>query len=134
MGDRGTRIYVERGLGGIVVVTPVDVEVWMSSWWNDQGHVGSGRGSHAAVDYVRSRLSYRREWVPRLGAPVAPRLARGFHVSLGRGESKLRGLGALMTSRGLEQGRKMLPEVLILPETFPQGSGGMEFVIHAAND
>jgi hypothetical protein len=51
------------------------IEVWMSSWWNDQGHVRSGHGSHAPVDYAWSRLSYRRERVPRLGAPVAPRLA-----------------------------------------------------------
>jgi hypothetical protein len=33
---------LERGSGGIVVVTPVTVEVWMSWWWNDQGHVGQG--------------------------------------------------------------------------------------------
>jgi hypothetical protein len=44
------RICVERGLDGIVVVTPVAVEVWMSWWWIDRGHVGLGRGSHAAVD------------------------------------------------------------------------------------
>jgi hypothetical protein len=78
----GARIYVERGLGGIVVVTPVAVEVWMSWWWNDRGHVGLGRGSCATVDCAWSRPSHRRERVPRLGALVAPRLARGFHVSL----------------------------------------------------
>jgi hypothetical protein len=49
----GAPIYVERGLGGIVIVTPVAVEVWMSSWWNDQGHVESGRGSRAPVDCAR---------------------------------------------------------------------------------
>jgi hypothetical protein len=46
----GVRICIERGLGGIVVVTPIAVEVWMSSWWNDRGHVGLGRGSRAPVD------------------------------------------------------------------------------------
>jgi hypothetical protein len=29
-------------------------------------------------------------------SPVAPRLARGLHVTLGRGKSMPRGLGALM--------------------------------------
>jgi hypothetical protein len=37
----GAQNCVERGLGVMVVVTPVTVEVWMSSWWNDRGHVGS---------------------------------------------------------------------------------------------
>jgi hypothetical protein len=48
-GDMGTRICIERGLGGIVVITPIAVEVWLSSWWNDRGHVGSGHGSCASV-------------------------------------------------------------------------------------
>jgi hypothetical protein len=48
----GARFCIERGLGGIVVVTPVAVELCMSSWWNDQGHVGSGHGSCAAIDYA----------------------------------------------------------------------------------
>jgi hypothetical protein len=39
-----------------------------------------------------------------------------------------------MTSRGLRQGEKMSPEAPVLPETSPQGSGGMEFVIRAASD
>jgi hypothetical protein len=33
-GDMGARICIERGLGDIVIVTPVAIEVWMSSWWN----------------------------------------------------------------------------------------------------
>jgi hypothetical protein len=94
----GARICVERGLGGIVVVTPIAVEVWMSLWWNDQGHVGSGHGSRAPIDYARSRPSYRRERMPRLGVLVIHRLARGFHMSLGRGGSKPRGSGTLITS------------------------------------
>jgi hypothetical protein len=106
----------------------------MSSWWNDQGHVGLGRGSCAPIDCARSRLSHRRERVPRLGVPMAHCLARGLHVSLGRGRNKLRGSSALMMSRGLERGRKMSPKALISPETSPQGSGGMEFVIRAASD
>jgi hypothetical protein len=71
----GTQICVEKGLSGIVVVTPVAVEVWMSSWWNDRGHVGLGRGSRALVDYTQSCPSHWREWVPRLGALVALHLA-----------------------------------------------------------
>jgi hypothetical protein len=102
-----------------VVVTPVAVEVWMSSWWNDRGHVGLGRDSHAAIDCARSRPSHQWERVPRLGAPTAPCLARGFHVSLGQGGSELRGSGALMMSRGLGRGGKMPAEAPISPETFP---------------
>jgi hypothetical protein len=74
----GAQICVERELGDIVVVTPVAVEVWMSSWWNDRGHVGSGRGSRAPVDCARSRPSHRQGRVPWLGGPVAHRLARFF--------------------------------------------------------
>jgi hypothetical protein len=64
----------------------------MSSWWNDQGHVRSVHGSHTPVDCARSRLSHRREWVPRLGALGVSRLIRGLHASLGRGESMPRGV------------------------------------------
>jgi hypothetical protein len=64
MGGTGAQIRVERRVGGIVAVIPVAVEVWISSWWNDQGHVGSERGSRAPVHYARSRLSHRQEWVP----------------------------------------------------------------------
>jgi hypothetical protein len=71
----GAQICIEKGLGGIVVVTPIAIEVWVSSWWNDRGHVGSRHGSCAPVDGARSRLSHRRERVPRLGAPVTPRLS-----------------------------------------------------------
>jgi hypothetical protein len=68
-GDMGARICVERGLGGIVVVTLVAVEVWMSSWWNDQGQVGLGRSSCAPIDYARSRPSHWWEQVSWLGGP-----------------------------------------------------------------
>jgi hypothetical protein len=68
------------------------------------------------------------------GVPVAHCLARRLHVSLGRGGSKLRASSALMTSRGLGRGEKMSPEVPISPETSPQGSGEMKFVVRAASD
>jgi hypothetical protein len=61
-------------------------------------------------------------------------LAKGLHVSLRRDGSKPKGSGALMTSQGLERGKEMPPEAPISPETFPQGSGGMEFVVHASSD
>jgi hypothetical protein len=108
---------LERGSGGIVVVTPVTVEVWMSWWWNDQVHVGSRRGSRAYVDCARSRSSHQWEQVPQLGGPLAHCLARGFHVSLGRGRSKPRGSGTLMTSQGLGRGKKMPPEMPISLKT-----------------
>jgi hypothetical protein len=59
-----------------------------------------------------------RDW----GGPMAPRLARGLHVSLGRGGSKLGGRALLMTPLGLGHGGKMSPEVLISPQTSSQGS------------
>jgi hypothetical protein len=49
MDGTGARIRIERGLVGIVAVTPIAVEVWMSSWWNNPGHVGSEHGSHAPI-------------------------------------------------------------------------------------
>jgi hypothetical protein len=101
-----------------VVITLVAVEVWISSWWNDRGHVGLGHDSRATIDCSRSCRSHQGERVPRLGAPMAPCLARGFHVSLGKGGSELRGSGTLMMSWGLGRGRKMPPEAPILPETF----------------
>jgi hypothetical protein len=87
---------------------PIVIEVWMPSWWNEWGHVGSWRGSGALVDCVRPRLSHQREWVPWLGAPRAPRLAIGLHASLRRGGSMPRGYGDLMTSQWLGRGREML--------------------------
>jgi hypothetical protein len=50
-----------EGVGGIVVVTPVAVEVWMLSWWNDRGRVGLERGSHGPVHCARSCPSHRWE-------------------------------------------------------------------------
>jgi hypothetical protein len=64
MGGTGAQICVERGVGGIVVIAPVAVEVWMSLWWNDRGHVRSEHGSRAPIHYAWSRPSHRREWVP----------------------------------------------------------------------
>jgi hypothetical protein len=50
-----------EGVGGIVTVTPVVVEVWTSSWWNDQGHIGLERGSRVPVHCTQSCPSNRRE-------------------------------------------------------------------------
>jgi hypothetical protein len=130
----GVQICVERGLGGIVVVTPVAIEVWVSLWWNDRGHVGSRWASRAPVDYARSRLSYRWEWAPWLGAPVAPRLARGLHVSLGRGKSTLRGSSALIISWGLGQGGNCRPRRLSHTRPFRKARVGMEVDDHALSD
>jgi hypothetical protein len=35
--DMGAWICIEWGLGGIVAVTPVALEIWMPSWWNNWG-------------------------------------------------------------------------------------------------
>jgi hypothetical protein len=83
-----------EGVGGIAAVTPIDVEVWISWWWNDRGHI-----------WIRARFSCSCSLctvmsVPsvRMGAavrtPVAPRLARGLHTFLERGRSTPRGSGA----------------------------------------
>jgi hypothetical protein len=65
MGGMGARICVERGLGGIIVVTLIAIEVWASLWWNDRGHVGSERGSHTLVPCAWSCLSHLQGWAPR---------------------------------------------------------------------
>jgi hypothetical protein len=65
----GAWICIERGLGGIVIVTPVDVEVWVLSWENDRGHVESGSGSCAPIDCARSRPSHRWERGTMVGCP-----------------------------------------------------------------
>jgi hypothetical protein len=54
MGEMDAWVCIERGLGGMVIIIPVAVEVWMTSWWNDRGHVESGRGSCAPIDYAWS--------------------------------------------------------------------------------
>jgi hypothetical protein len=77
MGGTCALICVERGVGGIVVVTPVAVEVCILSWWSDRGNVGSERGSHAPVHRARSCPSYRREWVPWWGPPWLSALPEG---------------------------------------------------------
>jgi hypothetical protein len=82
----GAWICVERGLGGIVIVTPVAVVVWMSWWWNDQGHVESGRGSCAPIDCAQSRPSHRWEQVPRLGSPWLTVLPEGYMCPSGEAE------------------------------------------------
>jgi hypothetical protein len=128
-GSTGAQICIERGVGGIVIFTPVAVEVWMSSWWNDRGHVGSRRGSRAPVHCARSRLSYQREWVPRLGALVAPHLARGLHMFLGRGRSTPRGSGALMTSWGLGRGGNCRPRRLSRPRPLRKARAGWRLTL-----
>jgi hypothetical protein len=90
--DTGARICVEGGVGGIVAV----VVEWLGSCWVRAWF-------SCSYSLCTSCLSHRREWVPWLGAPVAPRLAKGLHVSLGRGRGTLRGSGALMTSWGSDE-------------------------------
>jgi hypothetical protein len=68
-GRHGLPDLRREGVRWYVVVTPIAVEVWMSSWWNDRGHVRSGHGSRVPVDCARSRPSHRQERVPRFGAP-----------------------------------------------------------------
>jgi hypothetical protein len=63
---------------------------------------------------------------------MAPRLASGFHVPLGRGGNVPRGGRALlMIPQGLGRGKEMSPEMPIMPEASPHGSGEIEFVVCA---
>jgi hypothetical protein len=78
----------------------------MSSRWNDRGHVESGHGSLAPVDCAWSRPSHWWERVPRLGVPMAHRLARGLHMSLRWGGSELRGSGIFDDSTGARVRRR----------------------------
>jgi hypothetical protein len=83
-----------EGVGDIVVVTPVAVEVWTSLWWNDWGHVWikAGFPRSYSLHTVMSVLSAGMG--AEVGGPMASRLTRGLHASLGRGRSTPRGLGA----------------------------------------
>jgi hypothetical protein len=103
--------------------------------WNDRGHVGSGRGSCVPVDCARSRPSHRWERVSRLGPPRAPCLARGLHVSLGRGGSTPKGSGALMTSWGSGEVEKWCPRRLSRPRPFRKVRAGwiLTFVLRATD-
>jgi hypothetical protein len=38
MGGVCAQICVERELGSTVAITPIVVEAWISSWWNDWSH------------------------------------------------------------------------------------------------
>jgi hypothetical protein len=67
-------IFVARGLDDIAAVTPVVVEVWMSSWWNDRGHVESGDHSFASLT-MHGHVHHVDRVSIVVGAPVAPRLA-----------------------------------------------------------
>jgi hypothetical protein len=122
-----------EGSSCIVAVIPVAVEVWMSSWWNDRGHVGSERGSRAPVHCARSRLSHRREWVPWLGPRSSPSFQRAPRVPRARRKyaEGVRLFDDVMEARA----RRKLPlEAPISPETSPQGSGGMEVDFRASSD
>jgi hypothetical protein len=57
-----------------IVLTSVAVEVWMSSWKNDRGHVESGHRSYAPVD-CHDHVHHVNGVGTVLGAPVAPHLA-----------------------------------------------------------
>jgi hypothetical protein len=65
-----------EGLGSIVVVTPIAVEAWTPSWWNDRGHVEFTM--HGRVRPIIGNGCCG-------GARVTPNCARDPSVVLGRG-------------------------------------------------
>jgi hypothetical protein len=68
------------------------------------------------------------------GSPWLTILPEGYTCPSGEAEVSRGGWARSMTPWGLRRGREMSPEVPILPETSPQGSGRMEFVVRAASD
>jgi hypothetical protein len=107
-----------EGVRGYSCCYPITIEVWMLSLWNDRSHVGSERGSHFHVHCARSCPSHRAGTGAAVRAPVAPHLARGLHVSLGRGRSMPRGSGApMLTLQGSGKAE-------IIPDR-AQGSGAL---------
>jgi hypothetical protein len=90
----------KEGVGGIVVVTPVAVEVWSSSWWNEQSHVGSERGSHVPIHCAGLCPSHQWEWAPWWGPMRLLVLPEGATHPSGKAENAPRGSGTLMMSWG----------------------------------
>jgi hypothetical protein len=119
-----TRICVERGVGGIVAITPVAVEVCMSSWWNDRVMLGQGVVSVLLFTVHGHVRPIGGSGCHGMGAPVAPCLARGLHMFLGWGGSTPRGSGALMTSWGLERGENCRPRRLSRPRPLCKARAG----------
>jgi hypothetical protein len=113
---------------------PVAVEVWISSWWNDRGHIGSERGPvplfvvHGHIRPIGG--SGCHDW----GSLWLIILPEGYTCPSGEAEVNRGGQALLMTPRGLGRGGEMTPEAPVSPETSPQCSGGMEFVICAASN
>jgi hypothetical protein len=66
-------------------------------------------------------------WGPR-GFPSCLRVPRALWERQKRATG---GWALSMMSRGLGRGREMSPETPIMPEASPQGSGKIEFVVHA---
>jgi hypothetical protein len=115
-----------------VAITPVAVEVWVSSWWNDWGHVGSGCGSRALIDCARSRPSHRWKGVPWLGGPWLPVLPEGSTCPSGEAEVR-EGVERFDDIMGAWVRQKLPPEAPMSPETFPHGSGGVEVDFRASS-
>jgi hypothetical protein len=102
MGGACTQICVERELGGIVVVTPIGVEVRTSSWWNDRSHVGLERGSYIPVHRAWSCMSHRQEWTSWWGprgsppcqrAPCVPQARQKYAKRVRRSHTYITGVG-----------------------------------------
>jgi hypothetical protein len=121
----GAWICVERGLGGIVIVTLVAIEVCVLSWWNDRGHVESGHGSRAPVDCARSHPSHPWERGAVVGGPVAHCLARQKYA---------RGSGAFDDTTGAWASRRNVARGAHLTRDLSARFGWMEFVFCAVSD
>jgi hypothetical protein len=106
MGGACAWICVERGLGGIVAITPVTVEVWTTSWWNEWSHVRSERSSHVQFTVHGhvcpigkngccgggphgSLPCQRAPRVPRARQKYAKRVRRSYAYTTGVGEAEI---------------------------------------------
>jgi hypothetical protein len=68
------------------------------------------------------------------GSPRLTVLLEGYTCPSGEAEVSREGRTLSMTLWGVGRGEGMSPEVPISPETSPQGSGKMEFVVRTASD
>jgi hypothetical protein len=118
-----------RGLGGTAAITPATVEVWMSSWENDRGHIESGHGFGAPVDCAWSRPSRRWSEHRARGPHGSPFLLEGSTCPSGEAEMRRGGSSAFDDAMWLRRDREMSPETPIVPEASLQGSGEIELVV-----
>jgi hypothetical protein len=114
-----------------VIVIPIVVEVWTLSWWNVRATLGQGMvpvlllAMHGHVHPISGSRCH--DW----GVPVAHCLAKGSHVSLGRGKSNPRGSGTFDDATGAQARWRNVTQGSHLTRDLSAKLGWMEFTICA---